>query len=109
MCKIKENERRLYRFEIRLNEIENSKLTYDSLTAGISKSELIRNLILNNVVKQKPNRDLYEIIDNLSKIYIRLTQIVKQGDNNKFIDNEEIKKQAKELSIFVRRIEEIYL
>ena len=109
MNKINEKERRIYRFEIRLNEMENSKLTYDSLTARIPKSELIRNLIINTEVKQKPDRDFYELIDSLSRIYIRLTQLVDLAKNNNHIDSEEIKKQGNYLKHFVNEMEKNFL
>ena len=48
-----EKGRRTYRFEIRLNEMENSKLTYDSLMAGIPKSEFIRKYNKNPRVYEK--------------------------------------------------------
>lgn len=101
--------KRIYRFEIRLNEAENSKLTYDSIMAGISKSDLIRNLIINNEVKQKPNRDFYEVLDNLHKIYVRLTQIVELAQDNELINYEELKEQGNIIKSFVKEIENRYL
>lgn len=104
-----EKGRRIYRFEIRLNEMENSKLIYDSLMAGIPKSELIRSLIINNEVKIRPDKNVYEIIDNLTKIYIRLSQLVEIANKSEFIDIEDLKRQKKDLKAFVSEIERIYL
>lgn len=101
--------KRLYRIEIRLNEIENSKLTYDSLTTGISRSELIRNLIINNEVKQKPDRKFYEMLDNLYKIYARLTQIVEFAEKNNYTNYDELKEQENNIKNFVNAIEKRYL
>lgn len=104
-----EKGRRTYRFEIRLNEMENSKLTYDSLMAGIPKSEFIRSLIINNEVKITPDKNVYELIDNLTKIYIRLSQLVEIANNSEHIDIEDLKRQKKDLKAFVSEIEKIYL
>ena len=101
--------KRIYRMEIRLDEMENSKLTYDSLKAEISKAELIRNLIINNEVKSKPDREFYDVMNNLSKMYIRINQLVSLAKENNYIDTDELKKQEKVWKEFVNKIEDKYL
>lgn len=101
--------KRIYRFELKMNEIENSKLNYDSLTAGISKSELLRNLIIQNEVKQKPDEKFYNVMDNMERIYKRLDELVNIAKETNCIDSNELEKEKKELKKFSNDIKEKYL
>ncbi len=105
----KKGRKRIYTFELKLNEIENSKLNCDSLSAGISKSELIRNLIIKNEVKARPDNRFYEVMNNMSKIYLKLNELTKISKENNWNDKDKYKDEVKKWNEFMNKVNEKFL
>ena len=81
-------------FHIRLNDIENDKLEEMSLKSKKTKSEVIRNLILEKEIKEKPGYEFYQVMNQLSKIGVNLNQIAYRANKNNDINEEYYKELA---------------
>ena len=86
-------------FHLRLNDIENDKLEELAMQSKLSKSDIIRKLILENEIKEKPDKEFYKVMNELSKIGINLNQV----------DKEYYKEQVNEIKNFTSLIKEKYL
>ena len=87
-------------FHLRLNDIENDKLGELAMQSKLSKSDIIRKLILENEIKEKPDKEFYKVMNELSKIGINLNQIATK---------EYYKEQVNEIKNFTSLIKEKYL
>lgn len=71
--------KRYIRKDIMLNEIENEKLITDCQRCNLSYGEYFRRLLMNEQIKEKPGREFYEVMKQLSKIGVNLNQIAKKA------------------------------
>ena len=100
---------RLLEFHIRLNDIENDKLEEMSLKSKKTKSEVIRNLILEKEIKEKPDYEFYKVMNQLSKIGVNLNQIAYKANKDDNIDKEYYKELANEWQEFSRQVKSKFL
>ena len=96
-------------FHIRLSDIEYDKLEEMSLKSKMTKSDVIRNLILEKEIKEKPGIEFYEVMKELSKIGVNLNQIAYKANKNNVIDEENYKILAKEWQEFSRQVKSKFL
>ena len=96
-------------FHIRLNDIEYDKLEEMSLKTKMTKSDVIRNLILEKEIKEKPGYEFYEVMKELSKIGVNLNQIAYRANKNNVIDKNYYQELAKEWIEFSRQIKSKFL
>lgn len=96
-------------FHIRLSDIESEKLENLSQRSKLSKSDIIRKLILENEIKEKPGKEFYNVMNELSKIGINLNQIAAKVNSTNELDKDFYKEQVKEMREFTRQIKERYL
>ena len=96
-------------FHIRLSDIEYDKLEEMSLKSKMTKSDVIRNLILEKEIKEKPGIEFYEVMKELSKIGVNLNQIAYKANKNNVIDEEKYKILAKEWQEFSRQVKSKFL
>lgn len=96
-------------FHIRLSDIEYDKLEEMSLKSKMTKSDVIRNLILEEEIKEKPGIEFYEVMKELSKIGVNLNQIAYKANKNNVIDEENYKILAKEWQEFSRQVKSKFL
>ena len=96
-------------FHIRLNDIEYDKLEEMSLKSNMTKSEVIRKLILEKEIKEKPGLEFYEVMKELSKIGVNLNQIAYKANKNNVIDEKYYKELAGEWQQFSREIKSKFL
>ena len=96
-------------FHIRLNDIEYDKLEEMSLKSKMTKSDVIRNLILEKEIKEKPGIEFYEVMKELSKIGVNLNQIAYRANKNNVIDKNYYQELAKEWIEFSRQIKSKFL
>lgn len=96
-------------FHIRLNDIEYDKLEEMSLKSKMTKSEVIRKLILEKEIKEKPGLEFYEVMKELSKIGVNLNQIAYKANKNNVIDEKYYKELAGEWQQFSREIKSKFL
>ena len=96
-------------FHIRLNDIEYDKLEEMSLKSNMTKSEVIRKLILEKEIKEKPGLEFYEVMKELSKIGVNLNQIAYKANKNNVIDEKHYKELASEWQQFSREVKSKFL
>lgn len=96
-------------FHLRLNDIENDKLGELAMQSKLSKSDIIRKLILENEIKEKPDKEFYKVMNELSKIGINLNQIATKVNSTNEFDIEYYKEQVNEIKNFTSLIKEKYL
>ncbi len=96
-------------FHIRLNDIEYDKLEEMSLKSNMTKSEVIRKLILEKESKEKPGLEFYEVMKELSKIGVNLNQIAYKANKNNVIDESYYKELASEWQQFSREVKSKFL
>lgn len=96
-------------FHIRLNDIEYDKLEEMSLKSKMTKSEVIRKLILEKEIKEKPGLEFYEVMKELSKIGVNLNQIAYKANKNNVIDEKYYKELASEWQQFSREVKSKFL
>ena len=96
-------------FHIRFNDIEYDKLEEMSLKSKMTKSDVIRNLILEKEIKEKPGYEFYEVMKELSKIGVNLNQIARRANQNNSIDKEYYKQLATEWQEFSKQVKSKFL
>ena len=100
---------RTFKVEVRLNEIEYTKLQNDIAKAQTTISDYLRKLIINGKVKQKPGYDFYIVMKEMNHIGINLNQLAKKANTLNYIDKEEYNLQAKEWKQFTKKVKEKFL
>lgn len=101
--------KRNIRKDIMLNEIENEKLIAECKKANLSYGEYFRKLLMGKEIKEKPGREFYELMKQLSKIGVNLNQIAYKANSTNKIDKDFYKKEAEEWHKFAREVKEKYL
>ena len=96
-------------FHLRLNDIEYDKLEEMSSKSKMTKSDVIRNLILEKEIKEKPDKEFYEVMIELSKIGVNLNQIAYKANKTNVIDKDYYKELAKEWQEFSRQVKSKFL
>ena len=96
-------------FHLRLNDIEYTKLDEMSLKSKMTKSDVIRNLIIEKEIKEKPGIEFYEVMKQLSKIGVNLNQIAIKANKNNLINEDYYKELAKEWQEFSRQVKSKFL
>ena len=94
---------------IRLNEKESEKLRQDLVKTGKTKSEYIRDLIMDLQLKEKPDKEFYLIMKKLIGIGTNLNQIAKTANSLHFINVEEYKNETKKLNDIMTDLRKNYL
>ena len=75
----------------------------------MTKSEVIRKLILEKEIKEKPGLEFYEVMKELSKIGVNLNQIAYKANKNNVIDESYYKELASEWQQFSREVKSKFL
>lgn len=101
--------KRNIRKDIMLNEIENEKLISDCKKADISYGEYFRKLLMEKEVKEKPGREFYEVMKQLSKIGVNLNQIAYKANSTNKIDKDYYERESEEWHRFAREVKQKFL
>ena len=101
--------KRNIRIQVRLNDIEYAKLLDDIAVSKANISDYIRKLILGKEIKEKPDREFYKIMKQLSKIGVNLNQIAHKANSTNVIDKDFYKNEAEEWHKFAREVKKKYL
>ena len=101
--------KRNIRKDIMLNEIENDKLISDCKKANISYGEYFRRLLMEKEIKEKPDREFYEVMKQLSKIGVNLNQIAYKANSTNNIDKDYYKKETEMWHKFAREVKKKFL
>lgn len=92
-----------------LNELENEKLIADCQRCNLSYGEYFRRLLMNENIKEKPGKEFYVIMKQLSKIGVNLNQIAYRANKNSDINEEYYKELANEWQEFSRQVKSKFL
>ena len=91
------------------NEDENNALAKLSNKVGKSESYVVRNLVLDCTLKEKPDKEFYEFIKLLQKISNNINQIAVKAHALGFVDELAYKREVDRLDNFMDEIKEKYL
>ena len=94
---------------IRINQSESDKLAKDITRTKLTKSEYIRNLIMNVNIKEKPDRDFFIILRNISNIASNMNQIAVVANSKGFIDVDAYNNNVSELREIEKKLKDKYL
>lgn len=94
---------------IRINQSESDKLAKDISRTKLTKSEYIRNLIMNVNIKEKPDRDFFIILRNISNIASNMNQIAVVANSKGFIDVDAYNNNVNELREIEKKLKDKYL
>lgn len=97
------------RFEMKMSFEELEKLKKDSEKAGISKSEYVRRLIMNYVIKERPDDRFYEVMRQLTAIGNNLNQIAHKANYLNEIDKDTYMAEKMNWNRFMKEIKVKYL
>lgn len=92
-----------------LNEIENEKLISDCKKANISYGEYFRKLLMEKQIKEKPGKEFYEVMKQLSKIGVNLNQIAYKANSTNKIDKDYYKTEAEKWHKFAKEVKQKFL
>ena len=94
--------KRYIRKDIMLNELENEKLIADCQRCNLSYGEYFRRLLMNENIKEKPGKEFYVIMKQLSKI-------AKKANQTDKIDKDYYKSEANNWHKFAEEVKNKFL
>lgn len=95
--------------QIWLNEEEARLLKDKSSKTGLNDSDLIRMIIRDYQLKEKPDIEFYNILKNLRGIGTNINQIAHIANEFKYIDEKRLQVQLNNLNDFIEQIKDKYL
>ena len=93
---------RQYETHLRLNEKEQRKLDELAKKAGVTKSAVLRKLIMGAEIKERPNVDFIDLIQSIDHLAINVNQIAHHANMQGGITAEEAA-EVKRLVTEIRR------
>ena len=78
--------RRTIKIDLRLTESEAAALNRDVKKAGVSREAYLRSLIRKMPLKEKPPKDVIDILKNLQQINNNMNQIAVKANAKGFVD-----------------------
>ena len=101
--------KRYIRKDIMLNELENDRLVENCKKSNLSYGEYFRKLLMEEPIKEKPDREFYEVMKQLSKIGVNINQIAHKANSTNVIDKDYYKKESEEWHKFAREVKSKFL
>lgn len=95
--------------QVWLNKEEATLLKKKSKKVGINESELIRRLITDSVVKEKPDDRFYDTLKELRAIGNNLNQIARRLNYDGTFNDELYREEVKKLNEFILNIKNEFL
>ena len=78
--------RRTIKIDLRLTESEAAALNRDVKKAGVSREAYLRSMIRKMPLKEKPPKDVIDILKNLQQINNNMNQIAVKANAKGFVD-----------------------
>ena len=91
------------------NSEEERKIKLLSKQTKLTEADVIRNLLMNCELKEKPDTEFYNIMKVLYGIGNNLNQLARRSNINGFIDEREYKSEKIKLDKFINDIYKKYL
>lgn len=95
--------------QVWLNENEEKLLKEKCYNGLISESDFFRSCITDKTLKEKPDEEFYNILQNLNKIGTNINQVAKKANTYGIVDNYKFDKYYKEILDMKLRLEGKYL
>ena len=93
-----------------INERQDNLLKKKCKKAGITESELVRRLVTDVIVKEKPDDRFYEVMKEMRAIGNNLNQIARKANSEKgFIDVNRYNIEAEKWNQFILKVKKEYL
>ena len=99
--------RRTVKIDLRLTESEAAALNRDVKKAGVSREAYLRSLIRKMPLKEKPPKDVIDILKNLQQINNNMNQIAVKANAKGFVDTASYWKNVRWLKDTVRKLMEV--
>ena len=94
--------KRQYDIHLRLNEAEHRKLDELASKAGVTRSTIMRKLIMGTEIKERPNVDFFDLRQSIDRLAINVNQIAHHANIRGGITAEEAA-EAKRIVTEVRK------
>lgn len=91
------------------SEEECYNLRIKSEKAGINESDYIRNIVMGNTLKEKPDEEFYKSIKMMRSVANNLNQIAKKAHSLGFIDELTYKREVEKVDKIIDEIKEKFL
>lgn len=88
---------------------EERKIKKISKLSMLSEADVIRNLVMNCELKEKPDEEFYKFIKVLYGIGNNINQLTRRANINGFVDEIEYKKEKNKLDKFINDVYDRYL
>ena len=99
--------RRTVKIDLRLTESEAAALNRDVRKAGVSREAYLRALIRRMPLKEKPPKDVIDILRNLQQINNNMNQIAVKANVKSFVDTASYWENVTWLNETVSRLMEV--
>lgn len=99
--------KRRIEIKLRLDEKEAAALNQDVMKAGVSREAYLRSLIRRMPLKEKPPKDVTDILKNLQQINNNMNQIAVKANAKGFVDTASYWENVKWLKETVSRLMEV--
>ena len=102
-------ERRLIKKQFWVNESEDQELKRKAGLACLTESELIRQLVKSYLPREKPDKEFYQAMQEISRIGRNLNHLIVNADRVKFVDAPLLKREIQTLNEFLLDMEKRFL
>ncbi len=86
--------RRTHKKNFWFNDEEESAIKELCSKSGMNESDIVRNLILGNSIKEAPNDKFYEVVRDLRSISNNINQLTRKAHSLGFIDEREYREEV---------------
>ena len=100
---------RIYKKQFWLNQEELIALKTKAEKANMNESELVRKILLDYQIKEKPDEKFYEVMKYMRAISNNINQIAKKANSLNFIDEMFYKEEAIKWNDFIDKVKEEFL
>ena len=102
-------ERRLIKKQFWVNESEDRELKRKAALACLTESELMRQLVKSYLPREKPGKEFYQSMQEISRIGKNLNHLIVNADRMKFVDAPLLKREIQKLNVFLLDMEKHFL
>lgn len=95
--------------QVWINETEDKLLKQKCHNGLISESDFFRSCITNKVLKEKPDQEFYNIMQNFNKMGTNINQIAKKANTYGIVDMYKIDRCYEEILNMKLKLEKRYL
>lgn len=83
------------------NDEEENRIKELCNKSGMNESDIVRNLIMGNDIKEAPSNKFYEVVRDLRSISNNINQLTRKAHSLSFIDEREYREEVIRLDILI--------